>query len=161
MKRALAFLGLFLCLSCGDGITNPNTSANVETKTSVCTINQTGSGNTAACGSVVVQPPAASPLPTVDPRITPVCVGEKEHNFEQNVIQAENSIEATQFAADYVKALAAALARAGFTVLYGTPLAADEIALKNNNTFSETYDVWTAENKPWVGYGETCRPARF
>lgn len=124
-----------------------------------------GNGGVQICidgnGNVVTINPAGTPTPTPTPS-SPNC-SKGIPIYQEIVVQAEVGIPATQSQASYMAALVAKLKTAGFLSTMGGLLPSDEIAIKTSATapFSETYDVWRADNTPHVLYQETCTPARF
>lgn len=164
MKRALLFaslLGLVASIiACGQG-TEP-LPLPAAPKAPQCSA---GNGGTLICidgnGNVITINPAPTPTPAPTPS-SPTC-SKGIPIYQEIVVQAGVGIPASQSQASYIAALVAAIKAAGFLVTSGGLLPSDEIALKTSATapFSETYDVWRADNTPQVLYQETCTPARF
>lgn len=144
--------------ACGNGIEKP--SPIPTTSGQSCPAVITGNANAVNCGTgnSVTQNPAPTVTPTPS---TALSCSKGIPRYEQNLIIAERDIPANQAMASYMLALSAALKRDGFQVSIGGTLPADELAVKISDAFSETYDVWRADNTPQVLYQETCTPARF
>lgn len=151
-KLSIAVLAMITLVSCGDGITNPNTNASVQS----CVATATGSSN-AACGDIqitVTATPSPSPSPNSYKCFKDVPV------YQEIMVQVTAGIQPNQTQASYGLALVSGLNKLGFkTSTSGLP--SDEVAIKIVDGFSETYDWWRADNTPHVLYQETCNPARF
>lgn len=164
MKRALiltSLLGLVASiLACGQGTDTVQPPA--APTAPQCSA---GNGGTLICidgnGNVITINPAPTPTPAPTPS-TPSC-SKGIPIYQEIVVQAEVGIPTSQSQASYITALVAVIKAAGFLVTSGGLLPSDEIAVKTSATatFSETYDVWRADNTPQVLYQETCTPPRF
>lgn len=160
MKRILV-VGLSLAIAaCGQGAqTVPLAAAPTQPQCAA------GNGGTLICvdgnGNVITVNPAPTATPTATPS-TPSC-SKVTPLYQEIVVAAEVGIPAKQAQTAYIAALVIALKSAGFLVSTGGLLPSDELAIKTSPTapFSETYDVWRADNTPQVLYQETCNPARF
>lgn len=117
--------------------------------------NVQGNGNTTYCNT-------ATPTPTPTPGSGAAC-SKVAPVYQEIVVQAEVGIPPDQSQASYIAAVVTKIRAAGFLVTSGAPIPSDEIALKTSSSalFSETYDVWRADNTPQVLYQQTCRPPIF
>jgi len=179
-KSAIALLAAVISVSgCGDGVSPTTTTpVVVATPTPVPTPTPNLLGRGLACG-LPVMPECGQPADTGSPGGDPpgvygCCTKEPDNpaQFRSIVSQAISKAQAENpsiFSGDtvldrpaYQLAVARILER-DYGVCSKPGVPGDEVAIKNTNSYSEQYDIYTqfqtAFNPP--AYAVTCRPARF
>jgi hypothetical protein len=155
MKRLALILLLLPSLAC-DQQTEPtplDPKANCQVGVGGFTVCIDGHGNVITINN---PPPTPSPSPDGVARCS-----KGIQLYEENVGQAARTVPIAQSLESYKSALLANLRLAGFKGSSGGLLSSDEIAVKINDAFSETYDIQRADGLFQVLYVETCSPARF